>query len=144
MDTVITDTDSAAQLAERLKQRHEFLSERVSARLLAAFPELAQLLQLESLTATTPARRLGQASVDRFTEMVRAMLIFEDFSIASREIQWAIGVLPHRGVRFEHQSTMVRWFFDEVSQMDLPEAERQLSYQLRDYLLGLVRTAYAV
>src|SRR5690606_10523723 len=98
-----------ARLADLLNKQRQSICEPVAARLLRAFPELARTLRLEESYA--PAARLSEVAVERLSELVRSMLIFELPALADQELRWAQGVLPRKGVTYEHQSALVRWFF---------------------------------
>ncbi|NJK80363.1 MAG: hypothetical protein HC914_10835 [Chloroflexaceae bacterium] len=137
------DTTVATHLAQRLGEKSTVLSHRVAIRLLAAFPELTYVLQAESLAASSVQERLGQVSVKRLNDVVRAILVFGDPSIAEQELQWAVGVLPRRGVQHKHQSTMIRWFFDEVTHLELTSDELVLAHQLEHHILDVVERVYA-
>lgn len=137
------NTVAATHLAGRLEAQRDYLSTRVAARLLAAYPELASVLQLETVAVSSAQDRLGEVAVRRLLELVRSILIFEDLSIAEQELRWAVGVLPRRGVEIRHQSTMVRWFFEEVEDFDLATEERKLIHSIEHYLLDVVETVYA-
>lgn len=137
------NTVAANHLAGRLEAQREYLSTRVAARLLAAYPELSSVLQLETVAISSAQDRLGEVAVRRLTELVRAILIFEDLSIAEQELRWAVGVLPRHGVQFCHQTMMVRWFFEEIDDLDLASEERTLIHSIEHYLLDVVETVYA-
>ncbi len=137
------NTVAANHLAGRLEAQRDYLCTRVAARLLAAYPELSSVLQLETVAVSSAQDRLGEVAVRRLLELVRAILIFEDLSIAEQELRWAVGVLPRRGVKFRHQATMVRWFFEEIEDFDLAPEERKLVHSIEHYLLDVVETVYA-
>ncbi len=137
------NTVAANHLASRLAAQRDYLSQCVAARLLAAFPELAGVLQMETVAASSARDRLGEVAVRRLNELVRSILIFEDLSIAEQELRWAVGVLPRRGVKMRHQASMVHWFFEEVGRFDLAKEERTLVQSIERYLLNVVETVYA-
>lgn len=134
------DTTTASQLADQLSQMQKPLCKHVSARLLQAYPELTQALRMEE--NYSPADRLAQVAVERLNELVRTVLLFELPSIADNEISWAAGVLPRRGVTYQHQSSMVRWFFEEVRRLTLTPAQLELTYELERHFLLAVEQAY--
>ncbi|NJL05822.1 MAG: hypothetical protein HC911_13130 [Chloroflexaceae bacterium] len=115
----------------------------MAARLLAAYPELSGVLQMETVVASSARDRLGEVAVRRLNELVRSILIFEDLSIAEQELRWAVGVLPRHGVKMRHQATMVHWFFEEVERLDLAKEERTLVHSIEHYLMNVVETVYA-
>jgi hypothetical protein len=112
----------------------------VAARLLRAFPELTKTLRLEE--NYPPTDRLSQMAVERLGALAQAMVLFELPSLADKELQWASGVLPRNGVRYEHQVTMVRWFFEELRRFELTTSELAIMHDLELYLLNQVRLAY--
>ncbi|NTU79641.1 MAG: hypothetical protein HGA45_09590 [Chloroflexales bacterium] len=134
------ESTAAARLASQLSAQRKSLCQHVSARLLRAFPELTSSLRLEENYSATD--RLSQVAVERFNELVRAILLFELPSLADKEIYWAQGVLPPRGVTYQHQSAMVRWFFEEVRRLPLSPAELDLTREVEQYFLNLVTNAY--
>lgn len=137
------NTVAANHLAGRLAAQRDYLSQCVAARLLAAYPELSAVLQMETVAVSSARDRLGEVSVRRLNELVRSILIFEDLSIAEQELRWAVGVLPRRGVKMRHQATMVRWFFEEVERLDLTREERALIHSIEHYLMNVIETVYA-
>lgn len=134
------DGATANRLAAQLSAQQQPLCEQVSARLLRAFPELTRSLRLEE--NYPPADRLSQVAVARLNELVRAVLLFELPALADQEIRWAHGVLPPQGVTFQHQSSMVRWFFEEVRRLPLSLAELELTREVEQYFLRCVDEAY--
>jgi hypothetical protein len=135
------DSSVATQLAAKLHQVHQPLGRRVAQRLLQAYPELTQALRLEE---SYPAvDRLSEVAVERLLELVRSVLLFELPSLADSELRWAVQVLPSSGVTYQHQSSMVRWFFEEVRQLQLSAAELQLSHELERYFLKVVTHVYS-
>lgn len=134
------DSAAATRLAGQLTAQHKPLCQYVSARLLRAFPELSRSLRLEE--NYSPADRLSQVSVERLNELVRAVLLFDSPELADKEIDWAHGVLPRRGVTFQHQSAMIRWFFEEVRRLPLSPAELDLARDVEQHFLRAVSEAY--
>jgi hypothetical protein len=135
------DSVAAERLSARLGDQKDILCKRVAARLMSAFPELEHLLLLEGdISAET---RLSRVSTERLFELVRAVLIFESYDVLDNEFQWAIGVLPRRGVTYQHQSAMVRCFCDEVYRLGLEVDEFTLMRDIENYMLRLIRTLYA-
>jgi hypothetical protein len=134
------EATTAARLASQLSDQGKPLCRHVSARLLRAFPELTHSLRLEENYSAT--ERLSQVAVERFNELVRAVLLFDLPSLADKEIYWAQGVLPPRGVTYQHQSAMVRWFFEEVRRLPLGQAELALTREIEQYFMSLVSSAY--
>jgi hypothetical protein len=135
------DSIAAERLSARLKEQKDGLCKRVAARLIAAFPELEHMLLLEGdISAET---RLSRVSVERLFELVRAVLVFESYEVLDSEFGWAVGVLPRRGVTYQHQSAMVRCFCDEVYRLRLEADEFTLMRDIENYLLRLIRTLYA-
>lgn len=116
------------------------ICERVSAKMMLAFPELAATLQLES--APSLEQRLSKVATERFCEMLRAILVFEAFELADQELRWAHPIIVRQGVTYQHQATMVRWVFEEVRRLPLDAAEKNLVYELEQYLNNLVRTIF--
>jgi hypothetical protein len=135
------DSVAAERLSVRLRDQKDILCKRVAARLIAAFPELEHMLLLEGdISAET---RLSRVSVERLFELVRAVLVFESYDVLDNEFQWAVGVLPRRGVTYQHQSAMVRCFCDEVYRLRLEVDEFTLMRDIEHYILRLIRTLYA-
>lgn len=137
MDTVVA-THLAGQLTTQRKQ----ICQSVAGRLLRAYPELARMLRLEE--NYNAQERLSVVSVERLNELVRAVLLFEEPTLADKEFAWARGVLPRHGVTYQHQSTMVRWFFEEVRRLPLTHEERVLTREIEQYFLKLVSSIYRV
>jgi hypothetical protein len=73
---------------------------------------------------------------------VRAVLLFEQPTIADSEIRWASGVLPRNGVTYDHQATMITWFFEEVAKLPLTANERRVAAEIERHMLAQVRQAY--
>lgn len=134
------DSAAASRLAGQLSAQQKPLCQHVSARLLRAYPELTRSLRLEE--NYSPAERLSQVAVERFSELVRSVLLFELPALAEQELIWAHGVLPRRGVTYQHQSAMVRWFFEEVRRLPLSAAELELARELEQSLLRSVDAVY--
>lgn len=136
------DPTAAAHLAQRLSSDATTVCLRVSRRLLAAFPEVIGMLRLEA--ATSIEARLSAVSVERFYELIRAILLFDMPELAEKELRWAHGVLPRSGVTYEHQAAMVRWFFEEVRHLGLPPSEMEVATELETYILDVLATIYHV
>lgn len=134
------DSAAATRLAAQLSSQHQSLCSQVSMRLLRAFPELTRTLRIEE--AYTPISRLSAVSVERLNELVRAILLFELPSLADQELRWAHGVLPRNGVTYEHQTTMVRWFFEEVRKLPLSNAELAITREIEQYFLNQIRQVF--
>lgn len=134
------DTAAATRLASQLNSQGQPICQQVSARLLRAYPDLTRSLRLEENYQA--ADRLSEVAVTRLNELVRAVLLFEQPAIADSEFQWAVGVLPRRGVTKEHQQTMVRWFFEEVRRLPLGAPERNLSRELEQYFVEAIGHAF--
>lgn len=134
------DSATATRLADQLDAQGEHLCREVSQRLLRAFPELTQTLRLEE--RYTPAERLSEVAVARLNSLVRTVLLFEHPGVAEQEIRWAQGVLPRSGVTYEHQATMMRWFFEEARRLPLSPSEAALIREIEQFFLAQVRQAY--
>lgn len=134
------DSVTANRLAGQLNTMHKPLCRHVSARLLQAYPELSQMLRLEE--SYSPTERLAEVAVERLSELVRSVLLFELPTLADNELNWAAGVLPRSGVTMQHQSAMVRWFFEEVRRMGLTPPELELTYELERHFLHAISEAY--
>jgi hypothetical protein len=134
------DSIAANRLAAQLSAQHHPLCQHVSSRMLRAFPELSRSLRLEENYNATD--RLAQVSVERLNELVRSVLLFELPSLAEKELKWAHGVLPRRGVTYQHQSAMVRWFFEEVRRLPLTPPEVDLTREIEQYFTDLVNEVY--
>ncbi|NTV63223.1 MAG: hypothetical protein HGA65_06765 [Oscillochloris sp.] len=132
MDSVV-----ASRLADKLSSHHQPLCNQVSARLLMAYPELTHTLRLEE--NYTPVSRLAAVSVERLNDLVRAILLFDLPSLADQELRWAHGVLPRSGVTPEHQSSMVRWFFEEVRKLPISSMELAIAREIEQYFLGRIK-----
>ena len=135
------DSVAASRLAGQLAAQSDNICSHVASRLLRAFPELTQSLRLEE--NYQPMARLRSVAVDRLNELVRSVLLFEQLSLADSEFRWAHAVLPRSGVTYEHQSAMVRWYFDEVRRLPLGQSELSVVRELEQHFLGQVRQAYA-
>lgn len=134
------DTAAASRLAEQLNRQREGVYSSVAARLLRAFPELARTLRLEE--SYPPAARLSEVAVERLGELVRAVLLFEAPSLIDQEMRWAHGALPRKGVTREHQSAMVRWFFEEVRRLPLSREELTVAHEVEQLLLARISQVY--
>jgi hypothetical protein len=134
------DTAAASRLAARLKEQKEPLSARLAVRLLQAFPEIEGMLKLEGEAAAP--QRLVSSSSGRLCELVRAILIFEDLSLADKEFGWAAGVLPRSGVSYTHQTTMVRWFFEEARQLGIGADEDAAAREVEQHILRVLNDLY--
>jgi hypothetical protein len=134
------DSAAASRLAVRLKEQKDPLCNRLADRLLQAFPEIEGMLRLEGEAA--PAQRLVSSSSGRLCELVRAILIFEDLSLADKEFGWAAGVLPRSGVTYTHQTTMVRWFFEETRRLGLDASEEAASREVEQHILNVLDVLY--
>jgi len=102
-----------------------------------AYPELTQSLRLEE--NYSPVSRLSHVAVERLNDLVRAILLFDLPSLADQELHWAQGVLPRSGVTPEHQTTMVRWFFEEVRKLPISSLELAITREIEQYFLGRIR-----
>lgn len=134
------DSTAATHLAEQLNGEHDRLCETVALRLLRAFPELTHTLRLEE--NYTPTTRLSHVAVTRLYELVRAVLLFEQPTIADAELRWAHGVLPRSGVTYEHQAALISWFFEEVTRLPLDTGERRIANEIERHMLMQVRQVY--
>lgn len=134
------DSAAAGRLAAQLAAHQKPLCHQVSARLLRAYPELTRTLRLEE--NYSPAERLSQVAVERLSELVRSVLLFDLPSLVEQELAWAHGVLPRRGVTYQHQSAMVRWFFEEVRRLPLSPPELELARELEQRMLRSVDAVY--
>lgn len=134
------DTAAATRLASQLNAEGEPICQQVAARLLRAYPELTGSLRLEESYRATD--RLSQMAVVRLKELVRSVLLFEHPGLADSELAWASGVLPRRGVTAEHQTAMVRWFFEEVRRLPISAAERDLSRELEQYFVQVIGSSH--
>jgi hypothetical protein len=134
------DSAAAGRLAARLKEHKESLSLRLAVRLLKHFPEIEEMLKLEGEAA--PPQRLVSSSSGRLCELVRAILIFEDLSLADKEFGWAAGVLPRSGVSYDHQTTMVRWFFEEARQLGIDAVEEATARDVEQHILSVLSELY--
>ena len=136
-----TDSAAATSLANRLSSEQKLICQCVAARLLQTYPELLEMLRLEEHQA---AERLSEVAVERLSELVRSVLLFELPTIADSEFSWAHGVLPGQGVTHQHQAAMVRWYFDELRRLTLSPAEQAITHELEQHFLGVVRQVYAL
>lgn len=134
------DTVAATRLAGQLGAQQQQLCQPVAARLLRTFPELSRSLRLEEQYSATD--RLSQMAVERLNELVRSVLLFDLPALADQELTWAHGVLLRRGVTYQHQAAMVRWFFEEVRRLALSPAELALTRELEGYFVQAVTQAY--
>lgn len=134
------ETASANRLAALLGEEKVTLCDQVAVRLLQTYPELISTLRLEESYAART--RLAQVAVERLEELIRAMLVFDLPVLAENEFRWARGVLPRWGVTDEHQSMMVRFFFEEVHKLGLDAAEVAIARDTEHYLLALIREIY--
>ncbi|NJO06067.1 MAG: hypothetical protein HC876_11390 [Chloroflexaceae bacterium] len=91
------DTTVATHLAQRLGEKSTVLSHRVAIRLLAAFPELTYVLQAESLAASSVQERLGQVSVKRLNDVVRAILVLVILLSLNKNSNGPSGYCPGEG-----------------------------------------------
>jgi hypothetical protein len=51
-------------------------------------------------------------------------------------------MLPRSGVTSEHQSNMVRWFFEEVRKLPISPMELAVSREVECYFLSQIRQVY--
>jgi hypothetical protein len=131
------DSATASRLAEQLDSHHEPICHRVAARLLRSYPELMQTLRLDERHQPVP--RLAQVSVERMSELVRSVLLFELPSLADKEFTWAHDILVRSGVTQQHQLSMVRWFFEELRRTPLGPAELELAREIERHFLSVIR-----
>lgn len=134
------DTTAATHLASQINSLRQDLCLPVATKLLRTFPELTHALRIEE--NYHPTARLSEMAVERLSDLVRAVLLFESPALADTELRWASGVLPRSGVTYEHQSAMVRWYFEEVRRLPLSPGEVALTNELEYYFLEQVRLAY--
>lgn len=134
------ETAVATRLASQLNSQGQPICQHVAARLLRAYPEITRSLRLEE--SYEAADRLSEVAVERLKELVRSVLLFELPALADTELRWAVGVLPRRGVTREHQTAMVRLFFDEVRRLPISAAERDLSRELEQYFVDAIGHAF--
>ena len=134
------DSTVANHLAAQIHREHQSLGRRVAQRLLQAYPELTHTLRLEERYPAVD--RLSEVAVERLLELVRSVLLFGLPSLADSELRWAVNVLPRSGVTYQHQSSMVRWFFEEVRRLQLSPAELKLTHELESYFLKVVAQVY--
>jgi hypothetical protein len=128
---------AATRLADQLRSHQHQLCNQVSSRLLAAYPELTRSLRLEE--NYQPIARLSEVAVERLNDLVRSVLLFDLPSLADQELRWAHGVLPRSGVTAEHQSSMVRWFFEEVRKLPISTMELAITREIEQYFLVQIR-----
>jgi hypothetical protein len=131
------DSAAATRLAEQLTSHQQALCYQVSSRLLTAYPELTQTLRLEE--NYTPTARLSVVSVERLSDLVRSVLLFDLPSLADNEFTWAKDVLGRSGVTSEHQVSMVRWFFEEVRKLPISSMEMAIAREVEQYFLSQLR-----
>jgi len=136
------DSIAATKLANQLSSQQQPLCDRVSARLLVAYPELTRSLRLEE--NYTPIARLSEVAVERLNDLVRSVLLFDLPSLADQELRWAHGVLPRSGVTKEHQSSMVCWFFEEVRKLPISPVELAIAREIEQYFLNQIQKVYQV
>jgi hypothetical protein len=134
------DSTTAAQLAAKLGAQQQAICQQVAARMLHTYPELEQSLRLEEQYEA--AARLSAVAVERLGELVRTVLLFELPTLADGELAWAHGILPQRGVTHQHQSTMVRWYFEELRRLPLSPAEQSLAREIEQHFLQVVHQVY--
>lgn len=134
------DTAAATRLASQLTSQGAPICHQVAARMLRTYPELSRSLRLEENYQAT--ERLSEVAVERLKELVRSVLLFELPAIADSELEWAGGVLPRRGVTREHQTAMVRWFFEELRRLPISPAERDLTREIEQYFVDAIGHAY--
>lgn len=134
------DSAAATRLAEQLNRQRQGVCGPVAARMLRAFPELTRTLRLEESYA--PVARLSEVAVERLNELVRTVLLFEAPALIDQELSWAQGVLPRKGVTREHQSAMVRWFFEEVRRLPLGAEELAVARELEQQLIARIGQVY--
>lgn len=134
------DSVAATRLADQLNNHHQPLCHHVSARLLAAYPELVRSLRIEE--NYTPVSRLSAVAVEPLNDLVRSILLFELPALADQELRWAKGVLPRNGVTPEHQAMMVRWFFEEVRKLPISATELAVAREIEQYFLAQIRIVY--
>jgi hypothetical protein len=134
------ESTAATRLATHLEDHRGSLCTYVAERLLTTYPELIASLRIEEVHSAET--RLSIVAIERFNELVRAMLVFELPSLAENELRWAYGVLPRHGVTYDHQATMVRYFFDEVRKLKLGPGELIVARETEHYLLDLIRSMY--
>lgn len=131
------DSAAATRLANQLSSHQGSLCDQVASKLLTAYPELTQSLRLEENYA--PVARLSEVAVERLSDLIRSVLLFDLPSLADKEFVWAGDLLPRYGVRYEHQASMVRWFFEEVRKLPISPAELMITRELEQYFLGQIR-----
>jgi hypothetical protein len=134
------DSAAAARLAGQLSAQQQPLCQHVAARMLRVYPELTHSLRIEE--GYQPAERLSLVAIERLSELVRAVLVFELPALADSEISWAGGVLPRSGVTRHHVAAMVRLYFEEVRRLPLSPAESELSREIERYFVGAINQAY--
>jgi hypothetical protein len=132
--------DPAARLARRLDAARDTLCESVASQHLARYPELARTLR--RLTGDTPQKRMRQAGVDRFHDLVVATLTFGIISLAENDYTWMKGVLPRRGVRQVHHLAMLRTYVAAAEQLPLAADERAALQRVNDQIAAVIRRIY--
>ena len=130
----------AERLAHTLQQHRDELCERVAARHLTAFPELAQTLR--HLPGDTPQQRIRAVAVDHFHTLIIATLSFGAPSLAENEYRWGGGVLPRNGVRQQHQIALVRTYAAEAHNLPLDIEERATLNYLATALISIIQALY--
>ena len=136
------DTLVANRLVSQLTAQHKLICQHVAARLLRTYPELARSLRLEE--NHTAAERLSAVAVERLGELVRSILLFDLPALADQELAWAHGVLPRHGVTYQHQSAMVRFYFEEVRHLPLTPEEIALTQEIEQHFQKVVSSVYRV
>jgi hypothetical protein len=132
--------EAANRLIPLLSDKQDTICQRVSRRLLDAFPEIQPMLKLEG--GLSVEKRLSEVSVTRLCRMVQAILLFETLTIADQEFRWAGGVLPRNGVTYQQQISMARWFFKEINQLQLNADEKLLLADIEQHILHLIDDIY--
>lgn len=134
------DSAAAARLVEQLTAQRASLCSSVAARMLRTYPELADTLRLEE--GYPAADRLSEVAIERLSELLRAVLLFELPGLADSEMRWAGGVLPARGVTRQHIAAMVRMFFEELRRLPITPPELELARDLERYFMVSVDQLY--
>lgn len=130
----------AERLARALQDHRNALCERVAARHLAAFPELAQTLR--HLPGDTPQERIRTVAVDQLHTLIVATLTFGAPSLAENEYRWSGRVLPRSGVRQQHQIALVRAYAAEAHNLPLDSEERATLNYLVTALISIIQALY--
>jgi len=94
MKGIPMDSAAATSLANQLSSGQKLICQSVAARLLQSYPELSDTLRLEEQYQAT--ERLSEVAVERLSELVRSVLLFELPTIADSEFNWAHGLRPAR------------------------------------------------